>query len=270
MGDCKKRVTRRECEEKQQQEPKVCPQIEFCAGNQTIIFDGECLRAEPRTEQIPDGTFSAIRFENGCIVGVGHLPVPSYTPSPCAADVGGGTSPVAADVVLSQNPSNLLRETPDGLAVQPVFRGVDGVSIRGTGTSTDPIVIALAKDDGSSGCSINTLTPEAIEVSTGANGATNVSLKTVIQSGMYGQFRINEYGQVVEVDTEEPPIVSITAVSPLKVEVNDGRALISLEDRTTGASGEFISKDSKRIVVTDGLITDIIDLRESSDADTGA
>lgn len=264
MGECRKRMTRRECEEKQQPEPKTCPKVEFCAGNQTISFDGECWRAEPRKEKLPDGDYSLISFRDGCIVGVGHLPEPSYTPNPCVGAVGGDSQPSSSNVVISQNPSNLLRETPDGLAVQPVFRG-DGVSIRGTGTSTDPIIIALAEDDGSSGGNITTLTPEAIEVSTDATGATSVSLKAITTSGRYGNLQINEYGQVTDVDTSEPPIVEIIATPPLSVTVVDGRAVISLaQTDTTGANGTFVSRDNKRITVTDGLITDIEEIYSSS------
>lgn len=281
MAKCdKRRITRAECaKQKEGDKDTRCPSVSFCAGNLAITYDGNCLVAEPRHYQIPDGTYSTVTFKDGCIVGVGNLPVPRYTPNSCCGSVGESVSLDGESAVISDDPSNLLMMTPAGLAVQPVFRG-KGVTVTGSGTSTDPFTISLARSEGSGGSSVTTLTPEAIEV-TQTQAGVAVSLLPVGKSGSYGNLTLNEYGQVISVDTSDTPVVDIQVTSPLKVTNTDGRVTISLDEAklkelantaiTPGAPvGSFLSADGLRVHVDDnGRIVDITKDSTSSGTDDG-
>lgn len=262
MANCeKRRITRADCAKREDSDKdKSCPSVSFCAGNLAITYDGSCLVAEPRQYQIPDGTYSTVTFKDGCIVGVGNLPVPRYTPNSCCGGVGEGVSLDGENNVISDDPSNLLTMTPAGLAVQPVFRG-NGVTVTGSGTPTDPFTISLASSEGSGGASVTTLTPEALEVTQTKAGAA-VSMKPIIKSGRYGNLSINDFGQVTDVDTSDTPVVDIQVSSPLKVTNSDGRVTISLDEAklkelantsiTPGRPvGSFLSADGLRIYVDD-------------------
>lgn len=231
MADCKPRVLRRDCKETTSggTDEKQCPSFSFCAGNKTVSFDGECMTVTDRTYQIPDGTYSTVTFKDGCIVGVGHGAVPMYTPNDCCGPAGSGNEG-AGDVTISAHPANLLKDTPDGLVVTPVFKG-SGVSVTGAGTLTDPFIIT-ASASGEGGVFVTSGSPMALSVEGKGTDYTDpieISLKTVMQSGRYGPFSINEYGQITEFDKDNDYIKTITADPPLQVEVKDGEAKLSLD-----------------------------------------
>ena len=231
MADCKPRVLRRDCKETTSggTDEKQCPSFSFCAGNKTVSFDGECMTVTDRTYQIPDGTYSTVTFKDGCIVGVGHVAVPAYTPNECCGPAGSGNEGTG-DVTISAHPANLLKDTPDGLVVTPVFKG-SGVSVTGAGTLSDPFIIT-ASASGEGGVFVTSGSPMALTVEGKGTDYTDpieISLKTVMQSGRYGPFSINEYGQITEFDKDNDYIKTITADPPLQIEVKDGEAKLSLD-----------------------------------------
>ncbi|ETD72768.1 hypothetical protein V757_02180 [Pelistega indica] len=106
---------RKKCEEKETPVPlPPCQEVAFCAGNYTISFDGRCLHKSPRAYQIPNGTYSTVTFEDGCIVGVGQVAPAQYTPNECCASPSVDGSDTSSDVQVSSAPANLLKRTPDG------------------------------------------------------------------------------------------------------------------------------------------------------------
>ncbi|ETD67552.1 hypothetical protein V757_11220 [Pelistega indica] len=288
MAECRK--LRKDCPADADDKPKEpCPPVAFCAGNQMVTFDGECLSVEPRAVTIPDGTFSQITFSGGCIVGVGQAPVPTYTPNACCGSPGEtvGNLPDLADII-SNDPSNLLKQTPTGLAVQPVFRG-RGVVVTGSGTPTDPFTITTS--DSSVGISVSTSTPEAIEVTYDAYTSTySVGLKSNKMSGIYGPFTVNDYGQIVAYDAQDAPITAIQGDPYIVVDkVGDGHIVLNFDinrlrkeitptglgaDDTTGAyGGRFETADGKYVYYDNtGRITSVkaIPTMDSGTDDGGA
>lgn len=296
MDDCaKKRVLRKDCPPADvEEELTPCPPVAFCAGNKHVSFDGRCLTVENRAYQIPDGSYSLITFEDGCIVAVGNLPPPAYTANQCCPPAGVDSAPPGADTVVSLDPKNLLRSTPSGLIVTPQIIG-RGVDVTGSGTSSDPFVIT-ASGDGSHKVFVVSGTPESVAVTGGGQSLQDpitIGLKDVIQSGVYGPFTVNSKGQVVNYSPSSlEPIVAINAQAPLKSEVRDGIATVSIDESVInppaseietgpdgygwtpefGSNGGMFRSGDGRLVYYDatGRITQVVKDPSTSGGDTGA
>lgn len=119
---------------------KKCKPFSLCVGNFTLIFDGVCPRIEPRQYQIPDGTYTSITFNNGCITAVGEAPIPQYTPQQCC----GGeedlahNSEASADLSTTNIPGNLARIQNGAIVVKPVWDMTGNVVVSGLGTGDKP------------------------------------------------------------------------------------------------------------------------------------
>ena len=267
MADCKPRVLRRDCKETTSggTDEKQCPSFSFCAGNKTVSFDGECMTVTDRTYQIPDGTYSTVTFKDGCVVGVGQAPVVGYTPNECCGPAGSGGEN-GGDVTISAHPANLLKDTPDGLAVMPVIKG-SGVSVKGSGTLSDPFIIT-ASSSGGSGVVITSGSPTALTVERAGTDHTDpieVALKSVMQSGRYGPFTINEFGQVTDFDKDNNYIKGIRVEPPLELKEENGEVTISLNmallsammgnqntgksNQGTAPSGYYVSRTTRKVNV---------------------
>lgn len=117
-----------------------CKPFSLCVGNYTFIFDGECPRIEPRPYQIPDGTYTSITFQNGCITQVGDATIPQYTPQQCCGEeedfgVNGGPS---SDLSIGNVSGNLAKMQGGSLVVKPVWDTAGNVAISGLGTADKP------------------------------------------------------------------------------------------------------------------------------------
>lgn len=118
---------------------RVCKPFSFCAGNKTIIWDGECLMAQPRSYEIPDGTYTSITFAGGCVVDVGQAPVPQYTPQACCSDEDtGNNGNSGSSLIVSPVPGNLATISAGMLSVVPSWDARGNIAITGLGTATNP------------------------------------------------------------------------------------------------------------------------------------
>lgn len=129
----------------------------ICVGNHSLIWDGDCASIQPRDFQIPDGTYTSLTFQNGCIVAVGQAPIPQYTPQQCC-DSGSSTSNSQTGTTLSTGKStgNLATISNGEVTVSPVWDNNGNISVTGYGTANKPWKprIKVSKKQG------NTLTDE--------------------------------------------------------------------------------------------------------------
>lgn len=118
---------------------KVCKPFSFCAGNKTIIWDGDCLYEQERTFKVPNGTYTSITFTDGCITAVGIAPLPQYTPQQCC-DVGELTGNAQGANTLSQGreSGNLVSILNNAITVKPIWDTNGNVKVSGYGTADKP------------------------------------------------------------------------------------------------------------------------------------
>lgn len=133
---------------------KGCKPFQICAGNHVLYWDGTCASIQERKYQIPNGTFTSITFENGCIVDVGQAPIPVYTPLACCGESSetSGESVSGPGLVVGNNKGNLARVVHGELTVEPEWSSKGNVKVTGQGTLTMPweANIAVSKSLGNS------------------------------------------------------------------------------------------------------------------------
>lgn len=117
---------------------KTCKPFSICVGNHSLIWDGSCASIVERKYQIPNGTFTSITFQDGCIVGVGHAPVPEYTPQACCdgeVTQAGGTT---QDITRAKGVNNLVSIQNGAISVEPVWDANGNIRVTGNGTADRP------------------------------------------------------------------------------------------------------------------------------------
>lgn len=207
---------------------RKCKPFSLCVGNYTLSYDGECPVLEERKYKIPNGTYSSITFEDGCIVGVGECPAPVYTPMQCC-DNERPTAPIVSPVtptvgnqsfvwdntgvvsvtgdgsanrpwkpkVKIAKGNNQLKDTPSGLKVDFAVKGSDTVKITGTGTTEDPYVFT----------------------SVGADAKLPKVNKTEVEGDGY---TIDEFGRMVNIDEGTKFVTNLSFDNPAFTVVNAG------------------------------------------------
>lgn len=124
---------------------KVCKSFSICVGNKTLIWDGDCATVQDRQYQIPNGTYTSITFENGCIVAVGQATIPQYTPQQCCDT---GTSTISPsntnNLSASKTRGNLVSIQNGVLTVTPLWDNANGIiKVDGYGTADQPWKMGL-------------------------------------------------------------------------------------------------------------------------------
>lgn len=117
---------------------KTCKPFSICVGNHSLIWDGSCASIVKRKYQIPNGTFTSVTFEDGCIVGVGQAPIPQYTPQACCdgdtVEQVGGTQ----DLTRAKGVNNLVTITNGAISVEPMWDANGNIKVEGNGTQDKP------------------------------------------------------------------------------------------------------------------------------------
>ena len=117
---------------------KTCKPFSICVGNHSLIWDGSCASIVKRKYQIPNGTFTSVTFEDGCIVGVGQAPIPQYTPQACCdgdtVEQVGGTQ----DLTRAKGVNNLVTITNGAISVEPMWDANGNINVEGNGTQDKP------------------------------------------------------------------------------------------------------------------------------------
>lgn len=118
---------------------RKCKPFSICVGNKSLIYDGECLSVTARKYQIPNGTYTSITFEDGCIVDVGTAPIPAYTPQACCD---GEEKPVeigsSGSVSAGKGKKNLVVLNGNSITVEPQWGNSNTISLTGDGTAGKP------------------------------------------------------------------------------------------------------------------------------------
>lgn len=127
-----------------------CETFSVCIGNKTLTFDGTCISLSDRQYKIPDGTFTSVTFEGGCIVGVGQAPIPVYTPQACCDGESTSTTTSSTSIKVSPSTKNLATITNGVLSVEPIWDTSGLISVNGTGSADSPWkpTIKLSNADG--------------------------------------------------------------------------------------------------------------------------
>lgn len=223
--DCKKPTPCPPIEEPKEVYPPATPSFDFCAGNYTISWDGARLRSE-KTQNIPDGEYGTVIFQDGCIVGVGDCAVPAYTPPfcnpnppPCGDGSGGGSG----SYTISPQAGNSLQDTALGLYAKTYIQAGSGVTVTGQGTQGSPYIVS-ASSEGSGGVNLVSDNPH-IQLTTPAAGVTGIGLSTSgITPGVYNGFEVDAYGIITgfDADSGEDVVQEIIAGSDIVVEGSGG------------------------------------------------
>lgn len=155
--------------------PEPCSEWSICLPfGGRLYSSGGCVYAEVGSPP-PDGVYGKIVIANGCIIGAEPEDVPIYTGSPCAPQPdscsNAATSSTSARIFSTMAASssgssgssgggccepsslsgNLYKLDAAGKpVVQLSARGGGGLSVTGSGTTSDPLVISLANSSGSS------------------------------------------------------------------------------------------------------------------------
>lgn len=131
-------------------EQTKCQPFSFCLPfGGKVEYDGTCMQYAPGTPP-EDGVYSKIYIANGCIVGADKYDPPIYTSSPCApvpnpCDCEGGGSGALPDP--STQSGNLFQYDASGRPlVKVTINGGNGISVSGSGSSTDPFMLSATPD----------------------------------------------------------------------------------------------------------------------------
>lgn len=210
-----------------------CAAFDACLGlGRRISYNGQCftLLEDVITQ---DGWYDRIQVVNGCIVAVGHAEEAVYTPPPCAPSpescgTGGGGGSFSCSDALSAKAGNLTTCSGNKLLTTIHFSG-GNVTVTGTGTSNDPIVLTAPSGGGSTVLSSNTLDL------TGGGSLQDpylINLKqTTVTPGTYLGFEVDSYGRIVSYEAEEQDVVrSIVDGTGITTENNLGAVTIGLAD----------------------------------------
>lgn len=164
-----------------------------------IQSDGRCVEGVPPASPPPDGVYDKIIVENGCITGAEKGDIPLYTAAPCAPVAGNCNDSGAAGG--SAEPStiagNLYRLDASGRPlVKLTVQSGDGISVRGSGTASDPMVIQTDLPD--TGAVVSASGNASIEVSgAGVVGDPLVITHAKGQDGTYNGMKFDGRGHLI-------------------------------------------------------------------------
>lgn len=198
----------------------------------------------------PDGVYGKVIITNGCIVGLEKDDIPLYTSSPCApvpvpcdCDGGGGGGGNLPDPSILTG--NLFRYDAAGRPlVRLMVSAGDNISITGTGTDTDPLVIGCTLE--SEGGIIIKSGNDAISV-LGEGTAEDPKLITHKSNTLGVQsisgMSFDEYGHLIDY-TKPAAAVGINGIIPgegihVDTDVSSGVATVSLATPLHVSQGEY-------------------------------
>lgn len=117
---------------------KTCKPFSICVGNYSLVWDGSCASIVERKYKIPNGTFTSITFQDGCIVDVGQAPLPEYTPQACCDGEGTQTGGTTQDITRAKGVNNLVSIQNGAISVEPVWDTNGNIRVTGNGTADRP------------------------------------------------------------------------------------------------------------------------------------
>lgn len=125
---------------------RKCKEFSLCVGNKSLHYDGNCLYVTDRKFKIPNGTYTSITFQEGCIVGVGEAPLPVYTPQACCDGVTPTNVVQTEPLTTAEEVGNLAKIENNKLTVNPAWKNSDTVTVGGNGSTDKPWKASVALD----------------------------------------------------------------------------------------------------------------------------
>lgn len=139
MGNCNCKPCKKEIKTK----PKKRSPFSLCVGGKTLVYDGENLTVLKGKFTIPDGTYTAITFTNGCITDVGQAPVAQYTPTMCCGGENTEAPPTSGESLVAGNGTDNLATINHGeISVTPHWKATNSNKVTGSGTINSPWGVA--------------------------------------------------------------------------------------------------------------------------------
>nr|DAO39939.1 MAG TPA: hypothetical protein [Caudoviricetes sp.] len=117
---------------------RKCKEFSLCVGNKSLHYDGNCLYVTDRKFKIPNGTYTSITFQEGCIVDVGEAPLPVYTPQACCDGEVPTNTVQVEPLTTSDEVGNLAKIENNKLTVNPAWKNTDTITVGGNGTTDKP------------------------------------------------------------------------------------------------------------------------------------
>lgn len=236
-----------------------CAAFDACLGlGRRISYNGKCFTL---LEDVvtPDGWYDRIQVVNGCIVAVGQAEEAIYTPPPCAPSpescvTGTSGGAFSCSDIISAKAGNLSTCSGNKILTTIHFGG-GNVTVTGTGTSNDPIVLSAPSGGGSTVLSSNTLDI------TGEGSLQDpylINLKqTTVTPGSYLGFEVDSYGRIVNYEAEEQDVVrSVVQGTGITAENNLGAVTIGLADSGVDAGNYQLGGYTVKIDMT-GRTTEV-------------
>ena len=249
IDTCRKTIKKTSCDSdiENQSAPEYKPFTVCLPFGASLEWDGQGLIFHESDNPISDGVYGTVTVQGNCISSAGAEPVCEYTPAPCAPAAGpcSGTGSGGAGVIISPSSDNLTYlDASNRLKTTLFYRAGKNISMSGSGTKSDPLVVACVADSGSDGTGTFTLTAGNSGVKLTGNGTGSSPYiishaKTDGIGGMYGPFDVDEYGHIVGYNESNVQLLAVMGATDIEVVTNGGIATVSLTDQ--GVSGSYTS-----------------------------
>ena len=226
--------------------PTVCESFSVCLPfGGSLTSDGQCVSYDPPTPP-PDGVYDKIVIANGCIVDAQKADIPLYTAAPCApvaGDCEGGNGGGGGGTITpSSQAGNLLTTDAAG---RPLVRlnvqSGSGISVRGSGTAADPIVISAGTGGG--GLYITSLNSS---IKASGNGTAASPIKIEHAKGLattVGGMQFDSQGHLISYSEPAPgasTVKALVAGDGIDVADNNGIATVSIANPANNLNGQYV------------------------------
>lgn len=251
-------------------------------------FSGLPVGDEPNNDapcvkiNVPDGTYTQVTVQGGCIVGASQTITP-VQPSPLCCGESGTSAGGGQVLTAPQDGANLSSIVNSNLVTRVHFSPASNITVTGTGTASNPFTMSVSATSGS--VASGTSTPSALEV-TGAGTSSSplrVNHKRIPGNAIDSNgFKTDEFGHVISYNptqstgqTLEPVVVengltTLEKINPQPAVIATGAQTMTVDEygRVTNVtnviqqlpSGNFETVDGKRVTFQYGVITDVTNI----------
>ena len=249
IDTCRKTIKKTSCESdvENQSAPVYEPFTACLPFGASLEWDGQGLIYHESANPISDGVYGTVTVQGNCISSAGAEPVCEYTPAPCAPAAGpcSGTGSGGAGVIISPSSDNLTYlDTANRLKTTLFYKAGKNISMSGSGTKSDPLVVSSVDGSGGDGTGFIKLLPgnSGVKV-TGSGTSSDPYMVSHIThegvSGMYGPFTLDEYGHVTGYNESASSVLAVMGATDIDVTTNGGIVTVALADQRT--SGQYTS-----------------------------
>ena len=283
IDTCRKTIKKTSCESdvENQSAPVYEPFTVCLPFGASLEWDGQGLIYHESANPISDGVYGTITVQGNCIASAGAEPVCEYTPAPCAPAAGpcSGTGSGGAGVAISPSSDNLTYlDTANRLKTTLFYRAGTGISMSGSGTKSDPLVVSSVDDSGSDGTGfIRLISGNSGVKVTGSGTSSAPYMVSHVEnggvSGMCGPFTLDEYGHVIGYNEQASSVLAVMGATDIDVTTNGGIVTVALADQRTagqyttgGWELEFdnygILRGTKQVISLAVNENDVYDMRD--------